>query len=202
MVGQYIGDATFAGEGADGEAVQSSKRAWVHKAQLFLGKRTRADAAGSADVVAPPAKKFRGKAALWGVTLSSILQKTTGQSLDFWRVPAGSEAAPSTWPCLGVAPNQGSDGMCFIHYMFEQRVNVHVWFDPSHGVWRDQEAAMKAIGLSGFAFLMVAAFNLTNGPWDSQPRYIQMLEASNEYMQTQAGTCPLLATFKKDLCKN
>lgn len=203
VVPQYLGEATLAGACKDAEAVKSSKLAWVQKAQRFLGKRSREDDGGVTLVaLAPPAKKHRGKSALWGVTLNSILEKTTGRSLDFWRIPEGTAMPPAEWPCLGVAPDQGADGMCFVHYMFSQRVNVQVWFDPSHGVWRDQECAMRSVGLSGFALLMCVAFNLSSGPCDSQSRYAQLLESSREYLAHMAVSCPLLQTFSAEMCKN
>ena len=110
---------------------------------------------------------------------------------------------PKDWPWLAVSPDQGPDGFCFVHYALGPgKMNLQVFWDPSHGVWRDQEQAMRKLGLHGFAVLAVVSQNLGHGPWDSQSRFQQMLDAQKEYIDTMALDCPLIEKFSVQLMEN
>jgi len=199
---QYIGRVTLAKERGDAQEATESQAAWLEKARHFLGKRKASGQVAGADP--PPQKKFyRTKSAQWGVTLNSILKTMTGRDLDWWRVPEDTTLPAADWPYLGISPDQGPDGFCFLHYLVGPgRVNAQLWWDPSHGVWRDQERASKLIGLRGFNMLLVVAQNLGHGPWDSASRYAQMTESSKEYLDNMASSCPLLEMYLPQLCKN
>ena len=64
-----------------------------------------------------------------------------------------------------------------------KKLNVEAFYDPSHFVWRSQEAAMKDIHLHSFAYLMIVVFNLRHGPYDSHSRYHQSLNAMQEWLE-------------------
>ena len=97
-----------------------------------MGKRKASGQVAGADP--PPQKKFyRTKSAQWGVTLNSILKTMTGKDLDWWRVPEDTTLPAADWPYLGISPDQGPDGFCFLHYLVGPgRVNAQLWRDPSH----------------------------------------------------------------------
>ena len=120
---------------------------------------------------------------MWGITLNSIVLKCTLCSLEFWR--KGSAQWPADahdWPYLGVSPDQGPDGVCCLNFLrYEAKLNLEAFYDPSHYVWRSQEAAMKGVALMSFAYLMVVVYNLFHGPYDSGNRYHQARQATQEW---------------------
>lgn len=123
----------------------------------------------------------------------------TGKDLEWFRQPALlSERNPdaSQWPYLGVCPDQGSDGLCGSAFLkFGRCINLEMFYDVSHGVWRDQEASVKDLGLTGWVHLLVVLFNLQHGPFSSSSKFHELHESTDDYMRDLRHDCPLFQHF-------
>ena len=193
----YLGDAMFEELKPDANAaeVQRCREEWLDRARRFVCKRKREGDPGDA---IDQARLKREKAYRWIVVLNQVLRSMTGKTLDYWKRPDDGEEDPSpcvySWPYLGIAADQGSDGMSASFFLrWGQAVNAEFWWGPSHGVWRDQEAALKQCGLRSFTYLMCAVYNMQHSPWDSQARSWQMRQSTDEYLRHMSDSCPLLA---------
>lgn len=120
--------------------------------------------------------------------------------MNHWKVPSGETLDPFKWPYLGVSCDQGSDGMaCSFFLRWSTPLCIDFYWDPSHGVWRDQDAAIKVAGLRSFAYLMAAVYNMQHSPWDSAARFAQMRQSTDEYIKTMVRDCPLLEHYLPDI---
>lgn len=123
--------------------------------------------------------------------------------MNHWKVPSGETLDPFKWPYLGVSCDQGSDGMaCSFFLRWSTPLCIDFYWDPSHGVWRDQDAAIKVAGLRSFAYLMAAVYNMQHSPWDSAARFAQMRQSTDEYIKTMVRDCPLLEHYLPDILRD
>lgn len=147
---------------------------------------------------APP-KKVRKKSAAWLSCVDQLLSKCCGVQLERYQVlpQAWDSSDPHGWPYLALTPDQGPDGVSAIYYaQYGQSLNVEVFYDLSHGVWRDQEQAVRDVSLEAFTHLMVIAYNLCHSPWGSEARFCALRESTAEYLDSDLHRCPL---FRCDL---
>lgn len=71
----------------------------------------------------------------------------------------------ASWPFLSCAADQGSDGVCGYHALaYMKKCNVGAFWDWSHGVCRDLEAAYKLSGVWHFVLLLMLTHNIGHGP--------------------------------------
>lgn len=194
----YIGDASFAktAETGGAEEVKEAKAGWKALAKGYLRKRSAGELGLDESTVARPEKK-RKKAYSWGVALGQSIRTLTGKTLEFFRRPGGpQEVDPHAWPHIAVSADQGSVGAaCANFLLFQQKLNLTMLWDPSHGVWRDQEAALRACNLRSFSYLMCAVLNLGHSPWDQHSRFWQLSESTQEWLQHMSADCPLLRLY-------
>lgn len=119
---------------------------WKARARAFLAKkRCRDDGSAEANM---PAPKYRKKSCAWIVAVHNVVEKCTGESLDYFRQNPDVEerSHPSQWPYLGLCPDQGPDGTCGSFYMLARGINCERWWDISHGVWNDQDRDAQFAG--------------------------------------------------------
>lgn len=89
---------------------------------------------------------------------------------------------------------------CFLRY--HAQVNIEFLFDVSHGVWRDQEAAVKDLQLTSWVHIMVITFNLLHSPWNSAAKYLALREAFSEFLDHLTDSCPLLDSMLSELAQD
>lgn len=198
----FSGELSLALECKNKEAAADARGSWRMRAQGFLRKRLAQDAAVKEQ---RPAKRHRTKARAWVTTLNNIVLSTRGRTLNWFRQDPDTTMRSKEvqdWPYLGICPDQGSDGMAAAFFLkYHAHLNCEVWHDPSHGTWRDQEQAVRGVGLQGFCYLVCVLLNLQHGPWESQARYRQLSEAGAEYLEHLAPECPLLRSFAPSLVR-
>lgn len=186
----FTSDIGFAAAFEDQGATKEAQECWSQRVSAFLNKRKRDD---EEDKNAPPAKK-RKKSAAWLACVDHVLKMCCGTGLEYYRISKEKRACtdPWSWPYLAITPDQGPDGLCASFYArYGQDINLEMFFDISHGVWRDQEGAVKAISLQGFTHLMVVAYNLCHSPWGSEARFCSLRESGHELLQGMNEHCGL-----------
>ena len=131
------------------------------------------------------------------------MRKITGDNLTDFVIPDDTTWVPQHWPWIGLSIDQGPDGVSAYFFLaYKLGVNVCAFWDIFHTAWRAQEAAMKSVGISGFAYLMFVLLSLMHGPYDTASRYHQLQESSREYLCTHARDCPIFALFKEDIIQD
>eukprot|EP00971_Amphidinium_carterae_P352563 6492651-Amphidinium_carterae.1 len=169
---------------------------WGNQTRRLLGKRKAEDEGGQVG-----SKKPRVKSHHVLCVIDNVLRECCGKTLLDFAPEAGQPFGE--WPYLAIASDQGPDMRCASYFMkYQLKLNMDVWFDPSHGVWRDYEMAQSNCNLLTFARLMLAVHNFAHGPWDEAMRGGQLSQAWPEYFETQSPkTCPLVQRYFKDLLK-
>ena len=100
---------------------------------------------------------------------------------------------------LGVSADPDGDGVSGCSFLaYHQKVNMTALRHQSHAVWRDQDAAMKSVGLSGFAHLIDDLLHLITAPFDSASRHHQGRSSTQEYLQHHAESCLSMTMYKPD----
>lgn len=198
MQRSYLGDNQIARILGDASVATDAEDDWAATARRCIAKRKNDDQGGS---VAKHLRFGKTKSYMWGVTLHSILEGATGKGSEYFRAAPG-ERSPDAhrWPYLAVAPDQGADGLCCGFFLrYAKHMNLELRYDPSHGVWRDQESAMRHCRLVSFAYLMLVVYNLAHGPWDANTRFAQLTESASEFLQGASPDDPLLQHYAEDL---
>lgn len=189
---QVIPDYFGATQVAQGPVeVDAARRQWAKKAALWC-KRKATDAEDETKV-AP--KKRRRASFQVGLAVDGLLRKVVGVGMDHFQAPdIGSEAylRPEAWPHLSLAMDQGSDNVALTFFLrYAQKVNCEVWWDISHGVWRDVDLTVGEVGLRPFVRLATIGLNLGHGPWEDGSRYWQLVQGMQEYFSIADHQDPL-----------
>ncbi|CAK0838784.1 unnamed protein product, partial [Prorocentrum cordatum] len=180
VVPSFVSDLAVATAWSSQAEQAAAGKQWVDNARQFLRKRALDDEGAFKG----PPKKQRKKSAVWVACVDQILQSCCAVGLDHFRVPSTDWLTrdPWTWPYLGMCPDQGPDGVCGGYYMrYGENMNCEMFYDISHGVWRDQESALKEVELQAWTHLAVIMLNLLHSPWGSEARYCAISESSKEY---------------------
>ena len=101
-----------------------------------------------------------------------------------------------SWPHLGVAMDQGTDGMAASWFMLHKLMNCTFWTDWSHGAWNDCKVSLKDNHLMGFWMLAMVLVNIPHGPFNDDIRFSQVNAAWDECKQNfKADSCPLFMEY-------
>lgn len=140
-------------------------------------------------------KLNRTSAREWLLSTHNFLRQMTGVGLDFFHVTDDMLRQPSlSWPSLGVCMDEGSDGVCAMHFLQRKAMtNIDVHYDDSHAMKNDLNAALQSCGLWTHVLLMLAARRCFHGPW-AEDRYFHTVQDSVEALlhELRPGECPLL----------
>jgi hypothetical protein len=134
-----------------------------------------------------PRTMHRVAARKWADALDTQLRTSTVVSGLGYFGP--NDALPSwadwrSWPGLGIAQDQGSDGVSgFWALSYHFGLNVWQWPDASHGVNRDIDLSLKHCHLFGFWLCMLISWNLPFGPDKDDMRYCQLRAAMQAYFK-------------------
>ena len=190
VVPSFVSDATLSFAWGDQIAKADAKEQWLQRARGWVRKRAGECDQGSRE----PPKKQRKKASTWIACVDQILRKCCSTGLDFWRVPREQwwTRDPFSWPYLAITPDQGPDGVSGLYFLrYGESINLDVFWDLSHGVWRDQEGSVRQVQHEAWSHLMVVTWNLAHSPWNSEARFCALRESSEEYLATANELCPL-----------
>ncbi len=88
-------------------------------------------------------KMHRQKTFEFLVGLQNQLTAMTGIGLERFRISAGQESRPETWPRLTIASDQGADMMCAWSFLSfgPLKLCIDQAGDLSHGCWNDVKAS-------------------------------------------------------------
>ncbi|CAK0888485.1 unnamed protein product [Prorocentrum cordatum] len=106
-------------------------------------------------------------------------------------------------PLIRLRPRRGyrleQPGRAGYYMRYGENMNCEMFYDISHGVWRDQESALKEVELQAWTHLAVIMLNLLHSPWGSEARYCAISESSKEYAAHATCQCPLFRRYRDDL---
>ena len=133
-------------------------------------------------------KVRRKKSFQWCAMLDNALQAGAGIQLKDLQVPEAelaSPAQPLSWLLAGGVIDKGSDGVCGSNFLVRKlRLNLSIWYDPSHGAWRSCLGALSGAGLMTHAFIMLMTYNVGFGEWKDGTRYEQVKTSVQDTIQS------------------
>ena len=90
------------------------------------------------------------------------------------------------WPHLSISTDQGTDALAGVHaLMYEYKLNISYFPDPSHGCHRDFLAMLRKSGLYDVWLLPMVAMNFQRGPWNEDHRWQQLQEGLDHFFKHQ-----------------
>lgn len=114
------------------------------------------------------------------------------------------ELPPLQRPFHTLVGDSGSENFALVQFL-QRPMNLSIDFfpDPSHAVYRNFIAGLKASGLWPHTLMCMLAFNARHGPWCSDQRLWQVHESMLEYFEVEAwAVCPLFEAYLPGLIKD
>ena len=105
------------------------------------------------------------------------------------------------WPSLLLGGDLGSDNVASDSaLLYEYKLNMIRFPDPSHGAWRSVQGTLRDICLHGFWVLLVVSCNTDNGP-DNSDGWFHSHKACMEWMYGHhlPSTSPLFQEVSPDI---
>ena len=115
--------------------------------------------------------KSQGNIVRWDSSLRAV-----GRSLKEFKMPdiedIQKRGNPLHWPWLNVCLDGASPNTCATSFLSRVTLLVvtAIW-DINHGAWNSEQQTMKDCGLFKWLLLMLVAFNVMHGPWESSERF-------------------------------
>ena len=144
-----------------------------------------------------PKKTYRIASKRWIQYTDNQLRQTTGglgwKDYQFQaESPKWALANWRSWPSVGAALDQGSDGLCAtwaLEYEFD--VNIRKHGDWSHGGHKDLQVALNAEGLFDFILVFMISANVLHGPDKDDMRNHQLRDARASAYRRLGPSTPL-----------
>lgn len=140
----------------------------------------------------------------WGTPPPSHCQlRSVGLALSTFVISPEDEREkpPMSWPILAWSPDRGGYGVAALNYLAgPARVNVDPIYDLNHGSWDDEKQTLKDMKEQAWMLMMMVDFNIMEGPWDSQDRFAETVDAMKALVRDQEPEqVPLFMELAKNI---
>ena len=105
------------------------------------------------------------------------------------------------WPRASFSPDMAAENIAAAHFwQRELNLNIDFFWDPSHRVNNDINAAIKSANKWDHIVLSLIRVNVPNSPWSQDTRYRQVRAARDEiFRNLNPNTCALFNAFLPQL---
>ena len=140
---------------------------------------------------------------MWVAVIQFDQLKAVGLSLKMFQQAENPEDRPEdpyTWPILAWSPDRGSQGVCAINALLHFKVNLDPFFDLNHGAWDDEKNIISDMKEYSWLLMMLVAFNVFEGPWNTAERYSETVHAMQSlHCRVRPQDVPLFMEFSAEI---